>query len=366
MMKKLIKYTFFLGMIIMISCSTGNAQINLEEITVREIWSEEVKSSEKMFEFISHYHNAFTSLLLYKDNFYCSFRQGSDHGAGADGVIRIIKSKDGKDWESVVTLKKVGYDLRDPKLSITPDGRIMVIMGGSVWENREIMSQLSHVSFSDDAGTIFSEPQPINVPSNIRSKYDWLWRVTWYNNTGYGVLKQQNRDNPEQITKKISLLKTNNGIDYILIKKFEGLGDNSTESTVRIMPDGEMFMMVRRNPEGLWGRSKPPYEEWTLKGSGMRFGGPDFIPLNDNYFIACARIYESTSGTGLFLVTKDGKFSKILRLPSGGDNSYPGLVIVKDRLYVSYYSSHEGHTNIYFAEIPLSLIIGMTNSPPTE
>jgi len=365
-MKKFTKFIFLLGMILMIGCSTVKNQINLEEITLREIWSEEVKPSEKMFEYISHYHNAFTSLLFYRDTFYCSFRQGSDHGAGIDGVVRIIKSRDGKKWESVVTLKKQGYDLRDPKLSLTPDGKIMVIMGGSVWKDREIMSQLSHVSFSDHAGNIFSEPQPINIPTGIRSDYDWLWRVTWHNNTGYGVMKQQNRDNPEHITKKISLLETNNGVDYKLIKKFEGLGDNSTESTVRILPDGEMFMMVRRNPEGLWGRSKPPYMEWTWTGAGMRFGGPDFIQLNDNYFIAGARIYESTSGTGLFLVTKDGKFSKILRLPSGGDNSYPGLVIVKDKLYVSYYSSHEGRTNIYFAEIPLSVIEGMTNSPSTE
>jgi hypothetical protein len=42
-----------------------------------------------------------------------------------------------------------------------------------------------------------------------------------------------------------------------------------------------------------------------------------------------------------------------LLLPSGGDNSYPGLVLHDGKLWVSYYSSHEGKTSIYLAEIEL-------------
>jgi len=36
-------------------------------------------------------------------------------------------------------------------------------------------------------------------------------------------------------------------------------------------------------------------------------------------------------------------------LPSGGDTSYPGLLWHEERLWVSYYSSHEGKTSIYLA-----------------
>ena len=36
-----------------------------------------------------------------------------------------------------------------------------------------------------------------------------------------------------------------------------------------------------------------------------------------------------------------------LTLPSSGDNSYPGLVWENGTLWVSYYSSHEGKTDIY-------------------
>lgn len=41
------------------------------------------------------------------------------------------------------------------------------------------------------------------------------------------------------------------------------------------------------------------------------------------------------------------------KLPSGGDCSYPGIIREGDHLLVSYYSSHEGSTNIYLAKVPL-------------
>ena len=48
---------------------------------------------------------------------------------------------------------------------------------------------------------------------------------------------------------------------------------------------------------------------------------------------------------------KKGKMTKLLKLPSGGDTSYPGLVWHDNMLYVSYYSSHEGRTSIYLAKV---------------
>jgi len=45
--------------------------------------------------------------------------------------------------------------------------------------------------------------------------------------------------------------------------------------------------------------------------------------------------------------------TKLLKLPSGGDTSYPGLVWYEDMLYASYYSSHEGKTSIYLAKVKI-------------
>ena len=42
-----------------------------------------------------------------------------------------------------------------------------------------------------------------------------------------------------------------------------------------------------------------------------------------------------------------------LILPSGGDCSYPGMVWHKNLLWLSYYSSREGATDIYLAKVRL-------------
>ena len=47
-------------------------------------------------------------------------------------------------------------------------------------------------------------------------------------------------------------------------------------------------------------------------------------------------------------ITHAGDLTKLVTLPSGGDCSYPGMVIKDNILYVSYYSTHEGKTVIYF------------------
>ena len=51
---------------------------------------------------------------------------------------------------------------------------------------------------------------------------------------------------------------------------------------------------------------------------------------------------------------ESGQLTELLKLPSGGDCSYPGLVFYQNELWVSYYSSHEGKTAIYLARVALN------------
>jgi hypothetical protein len=55
-----------------------------------------------------------------------------------------------------------------------------------------------------------------------------------------------------------------------------------------------------------------------------------------------------------YLDVREHKMTKLLKLPSGGDTSYPGLLWHNDLLYVSYYSSHEGKTRIYLAKVKVT------------
>ena len=59
---------------------------------------------------------------------------------------------------------------------------------------------------------------------------------------------------------------------------------------------------------------------------------------------------RDSSRTALAKMTTS-TYDPVLILPSGGDNSYPGLVWHDDLLWISYYSSHETNTSIYLAKV---------------
>lgn len=118
--------------------------------------------------------------------------------------------------------------------------------------------------------------------------------------------------------------------------------------------------MVRREQgdrECMWGVSAAPYTEWEWKKMGTFLGGPDFIVLDDEHIVAGGRtLLGYDAKTSLFVGTKDGKFEQTVILPSGGDTSYPGFVVVGDELWVSYYSMHDSkNASIHLAKIPLSV-----------
>ncbi len=337
------KSSLILLLLICVVSSQASRKKPLDKIKVKKIWE---KAN----------HNAFTDLIKFKDNYYCSFREGSGHVPGTDGTVRILKSSDAKNWESVAHLEKAGIDLRDPKLSITPDGRIMVIIGGSIYKEGKLLGREPQVSFSNESGTEFSKPEKVSIDPEIASWGDWIWRVTWYKGTGYAIDYQigpQERRGPTALY----LVKTTNGKYFDKVSKMEVDGFPN-ESTVRIDKDGTMYALIRRELEdkvGVWGQSKAPYTKWDFQKLDFRLGGPNFLFLNNKKVVIGTRVYEDPNYyTGIYVGTKKGNFKEVIRLPSEKDNSYPGMILEKDRLLISYYSSHEEKTAIYIAEIPLN------------
>lgn len=306
-------------------------------------------------------HSAFTDLIRFKHKFYCSFREGSGHIPGTDGVVRIITSSDGKTWKDAALLQKTGIDLRDPKLSITPDGRLMVIMGGSIYEDGKLKGRKPQVAFSNKTGEAFSAPENVLVDSSIVSWGDWLWRVSWYSGTGYAIDYQVGPEERKGPT-ALYLLKTSDGIHFSPVSKLQ-LDGFPNESTVRFDRQGKMYVMIRRELEdqmGVLAQASPPYTAWSFTKMNYRLGGPNFILTGDTgaaHIIATSRVYLPSPHTAV-LVSGDtlGHFTEATALPSGGDNSYAGMVLDERFLWLSYYSSHEGKTGIYFAKIPRSFL----------
>lgn len=302
-------------------------------------------------------HSAFTDLMKFRGHYYCSFREGSGHVPGTDGVVRILRSKDARKWEPLALLASEGVDLRDPKLSVTPGGKIMVIMGGSIYRDGKYITRSPRVSFSDRSGHRFSSPEEVLLEEGLTPAGDWIWRVTWHRGTGYAI-DYQTGAGKNQGAFPLLLVSTHDGKHF---RKVSVLPVDGTpnEATIRFDASGQMVVMIRRESAdkmGMLATSVAPYTGWTFTRLNYQLGGPNFIFTPKGSIIAGARIYESKPFTGILTGHIGDPLELTLRLPSGGDNSYPGLALEKKRLLVSYYSSHEGKTAIYLADIPISLL----------
>ncbi len=310
-------------------------------------------------------YEAFTDIIEFKGKYYISFRDGFSHVWEEDGTAQghtyVIMSEDEENWVKVADMAEPGIDLRDPKLSITPDNRLMVIMGGSVYGNNKVDSRcygrLPRVSFSED-GVHFTTPEPIKL--DHPSGNDWLWRATWNKKACYGFVKGD----------QFSLVRSKDGINWKTVKDLSKLSVpiDGDETTVRFLKDGTMLMLARTRDQngryrvgnGLWGVSKPPYKDWDIKQIPMGFGGPNFIVVDERYCIVATRWMDRDQHkTVLIKSDLEGNFTPVCILPSGGhvgNCSYPGLLIHGDELWVSYYSQHETPKSaIYLAKLPMSM-----------
>ncbi|HNS20818.1 MAG TPA: hypothetical protein PKH24_09980 [Sedimentisphaerales bacterium] len=312
----------------------------VELLGVRKIWDQAP-------------HNAFTDLVRWQDQFYCAFREGRGH-VSADGKVRVIRSQDGDTWTSSNLAELAGYDLRDAHLSITPDNRLMLLGGAAPREkDGQGAPTGSFVAFSKD-GVEWTKPQIVVEPGR------WLWSVTWHKGKAYGVAYPASERSPD-----IELLTSADGITWqSLVPKLYGVGFPN-EVALRFDANDVCYALVRRDRQdnaphsAILGISKGDYTKWDWFDLGTEFngfGGPSLIQLPTGQWFAAGRMHEGGAHTALCQIDMaEHKMTKLLKLPSGGDTSYPGLVWHNGLLYVSYYSSHEGKTSIYLAKIKIGL-----------
>lgn len=286
-------------------------------------------------------HNAFTDLVRFRERWWCTFREGTAHAVDL-GKVRVIVSLLGSKWHSAVLLAKRDVDFRDPKLSVMPDGRLMLVMGGIVYDSNWVyQTRAPYVSFS-------KKGHAWSTPTKVLAEDHWLWRVTWYKGVGYSVSKLGDGRDP----RRVMLYKTTDGLNWEWVTEFRNIPAWPNEATVRFLDDNEMVVLLRRNKTAWIGTSPPPYTSWKWTDTGHRTGGPNFIRVSDGSLWAGGRQYGQSAKTVLARMTRD-RYEPVLSLPSGGDCSYPGMVWHENRLWMSYYSSHEGRSSIYLAKIRL-------------
>jgi hypothetical protein len=304
-----------------------------EILSVRKIWE-------------AAPHNAFTDLIWHEGRWLCVFREGQKH-VSPDGALRVLSSKDGQSWESEALVTSKDSDLRDAKICLTPNGQLMLCGAGALHTpTSEGHTHQSYVWYSKD-GRNWGEAIPIGDPGY------WLWRVTWNDGVAYAVGYATGK------TKKTTrLYRSTDGRNFeVLVPELFAEG-YPNESSLLFQKDGAALCLMRRDdkeaPAAMLGTSTAPYSDWTWKSVGTQIGGPQLIALPDGRIVVGGRDYIGKAKTSLwFLDLKDAKVAPIATFPSGGDTSYPGLVYRDGLLWVSYYSTHEGKTSIYLAQVKL-------------
>jgi hypothetical protein len=318
-----------IGILILFSTVTSaaeNPSLSVTLIETRKIWGNAP-------------HNAFTDLIRFRDRWFCAFREGETH-ASPDGKLRIITSTDGVKWESSAVFSSSTSDLRDAKLSTTPENQLMLSGAETLHDKSDHVHQ-SLAWFSAD-GSKWTRRYEIGDPDF------WLWRVTWHRETAYSFAYGCGKKRGTR------LYSCRDGRTFGIRAELSIDAYFPNEASVLFKGDTAYCLMRcdGRPNTAKFGISEAPYTKWKWKDTGIYVGGPQMILLPDGRVLGAGRLLDGDPCTALFLIdTSTGKTSRILKLPSGGDTGYPGMIIIGDRLWVSYYSSHEGKTSIYLSQL---------------
>lgn len=288
-------------------------------------------------------HNLTTDLTHFNGAFYLVFSSSPWHIGSHKSRIRLLRSTDGKQWESLRDWKVPSGDIRDPKLSVI-DGRLLLF----VLKNSGWLAEPGSTCFAESSdGETWTELQDCEPRG-------WLyWRPKAWDGNWY-VPAYWNQHG------KAILLKSRNGRDWSVVSTIHE-GDHLDETDIEFLPDGRMLATARLEIEGnllghnesctLVAIAEPPYTQWkSVRCPTTRLDGPNLFRYRDQIF-ALGRRHEdkgrwpqrkcSVLGkkrTALFRVTEAG-MQHLSDLPSCGDTGYPGIALQGDDLYVSYYTN---------------------------
>lgn len=289
-------------------------------------------------------HNAFTSLIEYDGYLYCAFREALSHvdKTGNDlGIIRIIKSRNGLQWESIGLLSRKGSDLRDPNFSISKDNRLMVSFAGVEYNGGKAISRHTFVSIQKRGK--FRKPRQLKTGF----ERDWLWRIKWAGDKTYSF----------NYLGGFHWMSSNDGKIFETLKTYPFPG-NPSEADFCI--NGDSVFVALRNDRGVCQIGKGTIDgNFIWKESNLFFYGPNLLQLKDGRILLFSRALDVVSQKtelGAYQYMND-QFVKIASFPFKGDSGYFGSVERVDDVFVTYYSTLQNQqTSIYAASLPKIVI----------
>ena len=299
-------------------------------------------------------HNAFTDLTRWKGRWYCAFREGAAHGS-YDGAARILSSADGVDWRSAAHFADKGFDLRDPKLCVLPDGRLLVGVGVRKQDEQEPgrWHTASRVYISADG-------EKWDGPHTVGEAQIWMWRYVTHGPHVYSFGYRQQQAKGHGGESFLRFYRSRDAVHWERLTQTDAGGGYVNEAAFAFEPDDRCVVLLRREGgNSRVGLARPPYTDWTWGDLDERFNGPALVRLPDGRLLAAGRskaLGASSAKTAVGWLTADPPALRpVLWLPSQHETGYPGLCFHEGRVWASYYSSQSGKCAIFIAQLELAI-----------
>ena len=316
------------------------------------------------------WYNAFTDLALWKNYWWLGYRRGTGHGAplsanyennnndwdfktnsndwggleapstsGGNSFSVILRSTDLLRWHETKIFEPPegivdGAGIDEP-IFCTTDNRLYAFIPVK-WPGKSIM----HCTWTEDGinWTILKELQ-------LDGMNPYTWRVRYFNNKFYSVINGNNRK--EGV---LDLITSDDGINWSIHANITDKNEfeYTEETDIHLLPNGDMWTIIRTNSGGVFSSAKSPYSNWNkMIDLGVRCDAPVICKSGNKIYLAGRidapgetprnpTIHLGT--TGLYELTH-GKTKLLLSFPPGGDAAYAGLVSPQPgRLVLSTYS----------------------------
>jgi hypothetical protein len=348
-------------------------------------------------------HDENTDMIAWKGATYLVHRSAMSQVLGPNSALHLYKSTDdGQTFAQVAEFlaptapidsgdtATAGRDIRDPCFFVVTaaDGtetlHLKALARLPVSSQRDTGVQTIALGFSSTDGTTWSQAYTRIGPTG------WsFWRIKEVNGTLYTAAYQDG-------DLSVSLFSSTDGWTWTQGAQIYGVSDDTPlETELQQVPSGKLLALVRMDgtDEELLGNdgrlrtkvcwASPPFTAFDCSNEldDERLDGPLSFMWNGRLFVVARRHVDRTppscrKRTALFELTGDvndtdgGALTakEWGDLPSAGDTSYAGMVMIDDhRLRVSWYAadiptdanwlvSMLGPTNIWLGTIDLSLV----------
>ena len=324
-----------------------------------------VKVSKARRVFDNGEHNAFTDLVRFGGRFYLAFRSCPDgHMVHPSASIIILASTDAQQWEQVHRFSVPKRDTRDPHFLVFQD-KLFVYTGtwycGDTSPKRgdyDLNQHLGYAAWSADGTTWHS---PIMLEGTFGH---YIWRANTFGGKAYlcGRRKKAFAIPPrgEGSMVESALLESEDGLIWRTRSLFQEVrGD---ETAFQFESDGSIIAIGRRGRDhAQLLKAQKPYTQWQRTELDRYIGGPLLTRWAGRYVVGGRRALDDGKYQTSLCWLMGETLHEFARLPSGGDNSYPGFVeLSPTRALVSWYSSHEKDpdgktiTAIYLADLEIT------------